>query len=136
MYAHANYSDVTGEVTTELEAAIKRATDAGVSREAVILDPGIGFAKRADHSYELLAKLHLLATLNRPLLAGPSRKSFLKDVLGERAPSEREWGTAATITAAVLAGAHIVRVHGVAEMADVVRVADRIRAYGDGTNID
>ena len=134
MYAHATYHDVTAEVGAELKTAIDRATVAGVARESLILDPGIGFAKRADHSYELLARMHEIAALDRPLLAGPSRKSFLKDVLGDREPSAREWGTAAAIAAAVLGGAHIVRVHGVAEMADVVRVADRIRAYGDVAN--
>ena len=70
----------------------------------------------------------LVAALGRPVLSGPSRKSFLKEAVGERGPSEREWGTAAAVAASVLLGAHIVRVHGVAEMVDVVRVADRIRA--------
>jgi dihydropteroate synthase len=69
-----------------------------------------------------------LAALDRPILSGPSRKSFLKDAIGDKPPSEREWGTAAAVAASVLLGAHIVRVHGVAGMADVVRVADRIRA--------
>ena len=66
--------------------------------------------------------------LDRPVLVGPSRKSFLKAAIGEADPSEREWGTAAAVTASVLLGAHIVRVHGVAAMVDVVRVADRIRS--------
>ena len=83
---------------------------------------------------QLLAKLDELAALDRPVLAGPSRKSFLKAALGEREPSAREWGTAAAVTAACTAGAHIVRVHGVAEMVDVVRVADRVRAYAAGTD--
>jgi dihydropteroate synthase len=99
-----------------------------VSRDAIIVDPGFGFAKRAPHSYELLARLDTLATLDCPILSGPSRKSFLKAALGERAPSAREWGSAAAVTASVLLGAHIVRVHSVAAMVDVVRVADRIRA--------
>jgi dihydropteroate synthase len=71
-----------------------------------------------------------LAALDRPILAGPSRKSFLKAAIGERTPDEREWATAAAVTASVLFGAHIVRVHGVREMVDVVRVADRIRQAG------
>ena len=129
MYEHAVYQNVTAEVVAELATAIDRARAAGVLRESIILDPGFGFAKRAEHSFELLANLPQLAELDRPLLAGPSRKSFLKDALGDRLPAEREWGTAAAVTASVLGGAHIVRVHGVREMADVVRVADRVRAY-------
>jgi dihydropteroate synthase len=128
MYDLAVYEDAAADVARELGEAIDRAVDAGVSREAVIIDPGFGFAKKAEHSYEVLARLDTLAALDRPILSGPSRKSFLKAALGEREPSAREWGTAAAVTASVLNGAHIVRVHGVAAMADVVRVADRIRA--------
>jgi dihydropteroate synthase len=128
IYREAVYQDVVGEVVQELAAAIDRAVAGGVSREAIIVDPGIGFAKRAAHSFEVLAKLNRLQVLDRPVLLGPSRKSFLRDALGERDPSQREWGTAAAVAASVLAGAHIVRVHGVREMVDAVRVADRIRA--------
>jgi dihydropteroate synthase len=131
MYEQANYSDVVAEVRTELEAAIRRATTSGVPREAILLDPGLGFAKRAQHSFELLAKLDRLAALDRPLLVGPSRKSFLKEAIGERDPADREWGTAAAVAACVLAGAHIVRVHAVARMVDVVRVADRLHDSSD-----
>jgi len=127
MYRHAEYDDVPAEVGAELRLAMRRATDAGVRIESIILDPGIGFAKRPPHSYAVLAHLEALAVLGRPMLSGPSRKSFLKAALGERAPAEREWGTAAAVAASVLLGAHIVRVHGVREMADVVRVADAIR---------
>jgi dihydropteroate synthase len=128
MYDLAVYQDVAADVTRELGEAIARAIGAGVSRGAIIVDPGFGFAKMAEHSYEVLARLETLAALDRPILSGPSRKSFLKAALGERDPAGREWGTAAAVTASVLHGAHIVRVHGVAAMADVVRVADRIRA--------
>src|SRR5512134_474506 len=128
MYELAVYDDVAADVARELEEAIGRARAAGVPRHAVIVDPGFGFAKRAEHSYAALARLDRLASLDRPILSGPSRKSFLKDALGDRPPSQREWGTAAAVTASVLLGAHIVRVHGVPEMVDVVRVADRIRA--------
>ena len=76
----------------------------------------------------LLARLPELAALDLPLLSGPSRKSFLKEPLGERLPAQREWGTAAAVAASVLGGAHIVRVHNVPAMMDVVRVADRIRS--------
>jgi dihydropteroate synthase len=130
MYGNASYADVAGEVVSELEAAIGRATAAGISCEAIIVDPGFGFAKRAAQTWEALARLDRVAALDRPILVGPSRKSFLTGAVGDRAPSEREWGTAAAVAACVLFGAHIVRVHGVREMVDVVRVADRIRAAG------
>lgn len=128
MYERAAYADTLAEVQRELEAAIDRAAASGVPRESIIVDAGFGFAKRAEHSYELLANLEWLTALDRPILAGPSRKSFLKDPLGERAPVDREWATAAAVTASVLGGAHIVRVHAVGPMVDVVRVADRIAA--------
>jgi dihydropteroate synthase len=132
MYREAVYDDVVGEICRELGEAIGRATAAGIPRELTIVDPGFGFAKRAEHTWDSLAGLDRLAALDRPILVGPSRKSFLTSVLdsgtGEHAPSERDWATAAAVTASVLGGAHVVRVHGVREMADVVRVADRLRA--------
>jgi dihydropteroate synthase len=128
MYRQAVYEDAPAEVANELRAAMESAVSAGIARESIIIDPGIGFAKRAAQSYELLARLDALAVLDRPILSGPSRKSFLNEALGERPPSAREWGTAAAVSASVLAGAHIVRAHQVAAMADVVRVADRLRA--------
>ena len=127
MYRYAEYDNVPAEVGAELRLAMRRATDAGVRIESIILDPGIGFAKRPPHSYAVIAHLEALAVLGRPILSGPSRKSFLKAALGERVPAEREWGTAAAVAASVLLGAHIVRVHGVREMVDVVRVADAVR---------
>ena len=130
MYREASYDDVVGEIGQELEAAIGRATAAGIPRELVIIDPGFGFAKRAEHTWESLAGLGRLATLDRPILVGPSRKSFLKAATGDRPPFERDWATAAAVTASVLGGAHIVRVHAVREMTDVVRVSDRLRAAG------
>src|SRR5687768_1307474 len=102
MYELAVYGDVVSEVRGELESAIMRARSAGVLRDQIILDPGFGFAKRAEHSYSLLARLPELAALDLPLLSGPSRKSFLKEPLGERLPAQREWGTAAAVAASVL----------------------------------
>jgi dihydropteroate synthase len=127
MYHEAVYKDATAEVVAEIDAAIRRAMAAGIARDRIIVDPGIGFAKRASHSFELLANLDHLAVLDRPVLVGPSRKSYLKGAIGDRPAAAREWATAAAVAASVLAGVHIVRVHGVREMADVVRVADRIR---------
>ena len=131
MYAEAEYEDVIGEVTAELRESIRCAVAAGVPLERLVVDPGVGFAKRPSHSYGVLARLpELAAALDRPLLVGPSRKSFLRDAVGGRPAPERDWGTAAAVTAAVLAGAHIVRVHAVAEMVQVVRVAEEIRRHG------
>lgn len=128
MYDLAVYGDAPREVAGELAEAIERAVRAGIRRESIVIDPGLGFAKRAEHTFEVLARLDELATLDRPVLAGPSRKSYLKAALGDRPADNRDWGTAAAITASVLLGAHIVRVHDVKHMVDVVRVADRIRA--------
>jgi dihydropteroate synthase len=98
-----------------------------VARERILIDPGIGFAKRAKHSSQMLATLQTLHALGQPLVVGVSRKSFLRRAIGDREPDDREWATAAAVTAAVLAGAHVVRVHGVPAMVDVVRVADMLR---------
>jgi dihydropteroate synthase len=130
MYKQAVYEDVVRDVVAELREGLRRAEAGGVRAEQVIVDPGLGFAKKAEHTYAVLARLDALSALGRPILSGPSRKSFLKAPLGEREPSGRDWATAAAVTASVLAGAHIVRVHNVRGMADVVRVADRIRQDG------
>ncbi len=128
MYRDATYADVGSEVAGELGDRLNEAVTAGMDRNRIIVDPGLGFAKRADHSYAALAGVGRLASLDRPILIGPSRKSFLAGE-GDQGASMRDWGTAAAVTAAVLEGAHIVRVHQVAEMVDVVRVADGIRAH-------
>ncbi len=126
MYLEASYVDVAAEVRDELAASVAAAVRAGVSRESTIVDPGLGFAKRAEHSYEALARLADLAALDRPILVGSSRKSFLTRALGDVVPSGRDWGTAATVAAAILEGAHVVRVHAVGPMVQVARVADEI----------
>jgi dihydropteroate synthase len=127
MYARATYGRVMDDVARELGERVAWAMAAGIPADRVILDPGIGFAKRAEHSLEALADLGRLAVLGRPILTGPSRKSFLKTATGDAPPDAREWATAAAVTASILAGAHIVRVHGVSAMRDVVRTADAIR---------
>jgi dihydropteroate synthase len=131
MYSEAVYEDVVADVTRELRERLSVAAAAGVPRDRIILDPGIGFAKRPSHSYGVLAGLgEIAATLARPILVGPSRKSFLRAALGEVPAHDRDWGTAAAVTAAVLGGAHIVRVHAVADMVQVVRVAEEILRHG------
>ena len=133
MYRRAGYRDVGAEVAAELRAVVGRAVAAGVPREQIVVDPGLGFAKRAGATLAALAELPSLRSLDRPILVGPSRKSFLSAALGERRPADREWGTAAAVAAAVWLGAHVVRVHEVAAQVDVVRVADAIRAAADRT---
>ena len=127
MYKEAQYVSVASEVADELRMSLERASAAGVRREAIVLDPGLGFAKKAEHSYAALAALPEIAALGCPLLVGASRKSFLTAATGERPPRDRDMATAAAVTAAVMFGAHIVRVHNVSAMIDVVRVADAVR---------
>jgi len=120
--------DVMMDVARGLRDSVAKARKAGVAKSQIILDPGIGFGKSYAQNYELIEKLPVLAPLGYPLLVGSSRKGFLGATLardGKPAPpEERIWGTAATVTASILGGAHIVRVHDVAEMAQVARVAD------------
>ena len=130
MYTEAHYDDVVEDVVRELAERGAVARSAGIDAARIIFDPGLGFAKRASHTLALLAGFSLLHVLGRPLLSGPSRKSFLTGPLGPMPPAQRTWGTAAAITASVLAGAHIVRVHDVREMVQVVRVAEAIREGG------
>jgi dihydropteroate synthase len=119
---------VMKDVSQGLRAATTTARRAGVRKSQIIVDPGIGFGKSFEQNYELLRKLPEIATLGYPLLIGTSRKGFLGMTLGHDGksapPEERLWATAATVTASILGGAHIVRVHDVAEMAQVARVAD------------
>ncbi len=126
MYREAGYESVVTEVVGELRAAIDRAANAGIAFDRLVVDPGLGFAKRAEHSYQVLASLPELTALDRPLLVGPSRKSFLTKAIGDVPPVRRDWATAAAVAAAVLLGAHIVRVHDVAAMRDVVGVIDKV----------
>jgi len=120
--------DVMKDVIRGLRNSVAAARNAGVGKSQIILDPGIGFGKSFAQNYELLQKLSQLAKLGYPLLVGTSRKGFLGATLARDGkpspPEERIWGTAATVTASILNGAHIVRVHDVNEMVQVARVAD------------
>jgi dihydropteroate synthase len=122
--------DVLKDVTQGLRRSIAVARKAGVAKSQIVIDPGIGFGKSFSQNYELLAKLPELAKLDFPLVVGTSRKGFLGATLakhGKPAPADqRLWGTAATVAASILNGAHIVRVHDVAEMAQVARVTDSL----------
>ncbi len=119
------YDDLLGEITAYLDKACRKAEAAGISRDHLAVDPGIGFGKTYDDNCRLIRKLGELKTLGLPLLVGTSRKAFIGRVTGG-APSERLEGTAATVVAAVLNGARIVRVHDVAEMRKVADMTDAI----------
>ncbi len=119
-----DYVDVVEEVYNFLQVQIDRAVECGIDRSQIIIDPGIGFAKKYQQSIELIRQLDRFATLDLPLLIGVSRKSFIGKILDRSDPNERLWGTAAACCAAVARGADIMRVHDVAEMVDVCRVAD------------
>jgi dihydropteroate synthase len=126
--------DVVRDVMRGLRAAVARARKAGIAKSQIVLDPGIGFGKTHAQNYELLARLPELARLGFPLLVGASRKSFLGAGLAREgksaAPEARLWGTAATVAASILGGAHIVRVHDIAEMLQVARVIDAVLRSG------
>jgi dihydropteroate synthase len=126
MHRDPRYADVVSEVAAELREVLAAAARAGVPREQLIVDPGIGFSKDPAHSLALMRRLEELRALDRPLLVGPSRKRFIGAVLGKHS-GERLFGTAAAVAAAVIKGVHVVRVHDVAQMKDVVRMADAIR---------
>jgi dihydropteroate synthase len=115
-----------------LREALARARRAGLAKSQILLDPGIGFGKSHEQNFGILARLPEFARLGCPIVIGTSRKGFLGKALAKPGepplpPGERLLGTAATVTASILGGAHIVRVHDVAEIARVVRVADAIR---------
>jgi dihydropteroate synthase len=120
------YVDVVEEVVEFLRDRIEIARAAGIGVERIAVDPGLGFGKTVDHNLVLLGSLSAFGELGRPIVIGPSRKAFVGKVL-DRSVSAREWGTAATVAAGVLSGAHVVRVHAVGEMRDVVRMSRAIR---------
>jgi dihydropteroate synthase len=115
--------DVMGTILQDLKAALDRATRTGIERRRIVIDPGIGFGKRGDQNYEILTQLGRMHALELPILIGTSRKSFLGSKLTDE---QKLLATAATVTAAILQGAHVVRVHDVRQMTDVARVADEM----------
>jgi dihydropteroate synthase len=118
--------DLIDEIKRFLRVSIDRALDAGVPRERVIIDPGIGFGKTAEQNWVVMRRMGELRELGQPILMGTSRKSFIGKAL-DLPVGERVEGTAATVTAAILRGADVVRVHDVREMTRVVQIADRMR---------
>jgi dihydropteroate synthase len=127
MQADPRYDDLLREVRVRLETAVATAEAAGVSPESICVDPGIGFGKTVAHNLMLLKRLDAFRPLGKPILVGPSRKSFIGALLDHLPPAERLEGTLAACVMAVTAGAHIVRVHDVAAVRRAVRVAEAIR---------
>jgi len=127
MQGLTQYGDVAAEVLRFLDHGLRALAEAGIAPERIILDPGLGFAKTAEQNLELIRALGRFRALGRPVLAGPSRKSFIGKLLDEPDPKQRQWGTAAAVAACVLHGADILRVHDVPEMLQVCRVAAACR---------
>jgi dihydropteroate synthase len=121
-----HYTDVVTEVVAFLAARADAARAAGVASDAIVLDPGIGFGKTVAHNCRLVARLDLIVALGYPVFVGVSRKGFIGALLGGRPAAARFHGTAAAVALAVAGGARLVRVHDVAAMHDVVRVAEAV----------
>ena len=127
MMSLATYTDVVKEVRDELFQRTKQALQQGIYRWNVIIDPGFGFAKKKEHSLELLRSGgKALSGLGFPMLYGTSRKGFIGEITKKSQPAERVWGTAATCTVAIQQGADIIRVHDVEQIRDVVLMSDAI----------
>jgi len=127
MQKNPEYQDLFGEIIDYLKGSVEIAKKAGVPEERIIVDPGIGFGKKPEHNLQIINSLDRFGVLGRPILIGPSRKSFIGLVLGNLPPEERVEGTAAAVAISVFKGASIVRVHDVKAMTRVVRVAEAIR---------
>ena len=130
MQSLTQYEDVVTEVIEFLNTQVTKAIACGIERDKIAIDPGIGFAKTATQSLELLQRLTELKVLGLPILVGVSRKSFMRPILKQENAKDRVWGTAAACYGAIARGADILRVHDVKQMYDVCRVADAIeRSY-------
>ena len=129
MQAGPHYDDVVTEVRDFLLARAERARSFGIPKESIFIDPGIGFGKTLDHNLLLLRNLDRLATTGYRVLVGPSRKAFIGKLTGKEKPTDRLFGTAATVALCAAAGASIVRVHDVGEMVNVVKVTCAITKH-------
>jgi len=127
MQQDTTYDDLLGDITGYLAKSIEIAEQEGMARDGIVIDPGIGFGKDFRQNLEILNRLHEFRSLDRPILVGPSRKSFIGHVTGLPV-DQRIFGSAAAVALCAYNGAHIVRVHDVREMRQVIDVADAIRA--------
>jgi dihydropteroate synthase len=130
MQQHTDYGDLIAEIYHVLEQHIERAIAAGVSRDHIAIDPGIGFAKTYPQNLDILRHIPDFRPLGCPILIGPSRKSFLGWILNQPDPQQRVWGTAAACCGAIAGGADLLRVHDGREMVEVAKVADAIWRKG------
>ncbi len=127
MKSLCDYNDLTGEICQFLTGAANFAISEGINRENIMLDPGIGFAKNTSQNLEIMAKIAEFANLGYPLLAGPSRKSFIGETLNEADPEKRIGGTAGAVAWLAMQRVDVVRVHDVREMYDLIRIIEAIR---------
>ena len=125
MQKNPAYDDLIEEIINKLSQLVARAEEKGVKKGNIIIDPGIGFGKAFEHNLEILNNLSRFKVLGKPILVGPSRKSFIGNILNVE-PQERIFGTAASVALAIRNGADIIRVHDVKEMKQVAEVADAI----------
>lgn len=125
MQRQIHYDDLMKEIVQELRKSVEKCLEFGIKSDRIIIDPGIGFCKTAEHNFEIIRRLNKLSVLKKPVLIGPSRKSFIGKIVNKQ-PQKRQWGTAAAVSASILNGAHIIRVHDVAMMRDVANVTDAI----------
>ena len=135
MQLSPSYTDLIGEISDFLKDAIVRAEQQGISKSNIIIDPGIGFGKTVSHNLLLIRQLSSFAALDAPIMVGPSRKTFIRKLLKDELSDDLspdlpivETGTQATVAAAVLCGAHIVRVHDVANTRATIQIIDAMRA--------
>ena len=126
MQLNPEYEDIVNEILDFFKMKIKMAVQSGINRSMIILDPGIGFGKTVEHNFELLSRLNEFNVLELPIMIGPSRKSFIGITL-DLPPEDRVEGTAAAVSAGVMNGANIVRVHDVKSMKRVVRIIEKVR---------
>ena len=126
MQTLTDYDDLMGEILQFLEARIQAAIAAGIDPSQIIIDPGIGFAKKTAQNLEILRQLPVLRSLECPILVGVSRKSFIGHLTNQPDPHKRVWGTVAACVSAIAGGSDILRVHDVSEIHDAGRVADAI----------
>lgn len=127
MQINPTYTALIPEITDYLKEGIDIAIAAGVSPDKIIIDPGIGFGKTVEHNLEILRRLSEFTSLEKPILIGPSRKSFIGKILGDLPTTERLEGTASAVAIGILNGANIIRVHDVRAMCRVAKIADAIK---------
>ena len=129
MQERAFSKDILGEVKADLQTAVAKAQESGISKEQIAIDPGIGFGKTLEDNCKILNRLSFLDSFDLPIVFGTSRKSFLGKILDLPA-QDRLWGSAASVAVSIMRGAHIVRVHDVKEMHQVARITDAVLAEG------